>query len=230
MGRLSNMKLVIAFVAAAHAGRETYVIGGSVPDANSEPYILSMQRSRSHFCGASLISATKGICAAHCRSSGAIEAVAGAHNIKQTESSQQRRRATFTNHPQYNSQTAEWMTPGTPARVCGWGNTVVIGSSMPSELHCVNTQIVASAVCNGSDSYGPGMILHGMFCAGEYGTGGKDACQGDSGGPVTIGFNDNSVGELVGATSWGYGCAYPMYPGVYTDVAIFKDWVDSTGN
>ena len=66
--------------------------------------------------------------------------------------------------------------------------------------------------------------------SGEYGTGGKDACQGDSGGPVTIGFNDSSVGELVGATSWGYGCAYPMYPGVYTDVAIFKDWVDSTGN
>lgn len=60
---------------------------------------------------------------------------------------------------------------------------------------------------------------------GEYGTGGKDACQGDSGGPSTINFSGSDVGVLVGATSWGYGCAYPQYPGVFTDVAMYADWV-----
>ena len=59
-----------------------------------------------------------------------------------------------------------------------------------------------------------------MFCAGEVGVGGKDACQGDSGGPVT--YN----GNVVGATSWGYGCAYPNYPGVYTDLAQYRDFID----
>ena len=59
-----------------------------------------------------------------------------------------------------------------------------------------------------------------MFCAGLLGEGGKDACQGDSGGPVLL--ND----EIVGATSWGIGCAYPNYPGVYTDVAMFRNWID----
>ena len=63
-----------------------------------------------------------------------------------------------------------------------------------------------------------------MFCAGEVNVGGKDACQGDSGGPVT--WN----GMVIGATSWGFGCAYPNYPGVYTDIAQYRDWVDSQTN
>ena len=58
----------------------------------------------------------------------------------------------------------------------------------------------------------------------------KDACQGDSGGPLTIGFTDESVGILVGATSWGYQCGLPKYPGVYTDIAMFMDWVNDKIN
>ena len=59
-----------------------------------------------------------------------------------------------------------------------------------------------------------------------YEDGGKDACQGDSGGPATLGRNAEFTGTLVGITSWGYGCAYPKFPGVYTDVAIYMDWVN----
>ena len=54
---------------SVYAGRDTKVIGGEIVAANSEPYILSMQRSGSHFCGGSIISSTRGVCAAHCRSS-----------------------------------------------------------------------------------------------------------------------------------------------------------------
>lgn len=64
------------------------------------------------------------------------------------------------------AQTGEWMSSGTPLKICGWGNTQVVGSNMPAELHCVTTQIVANSVCNGADSYGSG-ILPGMFCAGK---------------------------------------------------------------
>ena len=59
-----------------------------------------------------------------------------------------------------------------------------------------------------------------MYCAGVNG-GGKDACQGDSGGPTK--YNN----QLVGATSWGIGCAQARYPGVYADVAIYRSWIDS---
>ena len=33
------------------------------------------------------------------------------------------------------------MSADTPARVCGWGNTSMVGTSMPAELHCVNTKV-----------------------------------------------------------------------------------------
>ena len=37
----------------------------------------------------------------------------------------------------------------------------------------------------------------------------------------------NSKGnvEVVGITSWGFECASSVYPGVYTNVAKYFDWI-----
>ena len=59
-----------------------------------------------------------------------------------------------------------------------------------------------------------------MICAGLT-EGGKDSCQGDSGGPMV-----DSEGRQVGVVSWGYGCAYPGYPGVYAEVSAFIDFIN----
>ena len=56
-----------------------------------------------------------------------------------------------------------------------------------------------------------------MICAGKAG---KDSCQGDSGGPMV-----DSEGKQVGIVSWGYGCADEGYPGVYTRVSHYYDWI-----
>ena len=67
--------------------------------------------------------------------------------------------------------------------------------------------------------YAPREIYESMICAGSAG---KDSCQGDSGGPLT------QAGLLVGVVSWGEGCADEGYPGVYTEVSYFLDWIEAS--
>lgn len=48
--------------------------------------------------------------------------------------------------------------------------------------------------------------------------------QGDYGGPLVV------DGTLIGLASWGLGCARPNFPGVYTSVPAFRDFIaEATG-
>ncbi|GFR33106.1 plasma kallikrein [Trichonephila clavata] len=106
--------------------------------------------------------------------------------------------------------------------VTGWGTTSQ-GGSLSETLRAVDVPLLSDEKCKEvyKENYEPTML-----CAG-YDEGGKDSCQGDSGGPFVQRSSDG-VSTLIGIVSWGYGCAQPNYPGVYTETAHYIDWITRT--
>ena len=106
--------------------------------------------------------------------------------------------------------------------ITGWGTTSEGGDSSDI-LQKVIVPIVSDDDCR--ESYGEDEIFDSMICAGVP-EGGIDACQGDSGGPMVCDI-DGGDSYQCGIVSWGYGCARPDYPGVYTEVSYFVDWIEA---
>jgi secreted trypsin-like serine protease len=121
-----------------------------------------------------------------------------------------------------DAEGALW-SPGTSEIIAGWGTTSE-GGDTPNHLQEARVPITTDAYCASAYS---DFEAATMVCAG-YPQGGTDTCQGDSGGPM---FGTTALGELkvVGATSYGEGCARPGKPGVYARVAddALREWIRS---
>ncbi|NXM70563.1 TM11E protease, partial [Serilophus lunatus] len=93
-----------------------------------------------------------------------------------------------------------------------------------NQLRQAEVKIISTEICNSRRVYG-GAITPGMLCAG-YLEGQVDACQGDSGGPL-VHANSRGIWYLVGIVSWGDECGKPNKPGVYTRVTYYRNWIHS---
>lgn len=61
-----------------------------------------------------------------------------------------------------------------------------------------------------------------QLCAGDV-NGKKDACQGDSGGPLVLPHEGRFY--IVGIVSSGKDCGTPGFPGIYTRLTSYLDWL-----
>jgi len=112
--------------------------------------------------------------------------------------------------------------PGDLETIVGWGATSE-GGSAPDTLQEGRVPITTDSYCAGAYS---DFDAATMVCAG-FPQGGVDTCQGDSGGPMFGGRRTSR--RVVGATSFGEGCARAGKPGVYARVAdsTLREWIRS---
>jgi len=99
----------------------------------------------------------------------------------------------------------------------GWGAASEGG---PQEQNLLEAEVpfIDDAQCGSAYTE---LVPEEEICAGDWDNGGIDTCQGDSGGPM-VRRDDAGEWVQVGIVSWGYGCARPLNPGVYTQTSTFS--------
>lgn len=107
---------------------------------------------------------------------------------------------------------------GSVATVVGWGTTRYGGGESSKQLEA-KLPVWRNEDCDRA-YFQP--ITETFLCAG-YARGGVDACQGDSGGPLMLLVNGRWT--QIGVVSFGNKCGEPGYPGVYTRVTHYSNWL-----
>ncbi|XP_014241309.1 proclotting enzyme-like [Cimex lectularius] len=108
---------------------------------------------------------------------------------------------------------------GRSPTVVGWGTTYYGGKESTVQRQ-VNLPVWRNEECD-KTYFQP--INENFICAGLK-EGGKDACQGDSGGPLML--REQGKWMQIGIVSFGNKCGEPGYPGVYTRVSKYIDWIN----
>jgi elastase-2 len=227
---------------------DSRVVGGSNANIANYPHQLSLRASNSHSCGASLVSGTKAVTAAHCGggalSSYSVLAGTSDRTVTSCSTCALRSLTSFVRHSGFVNNGAQ-----------GYPNDIAVlhFSSIPTNA---NTAYIAMASSGSGNFAGQSCVITGWgrtsstsslpitlqqgtmsvitnaACEGQWSaaqindghicvsSGSVSACSGDSGGPLECG------NVLAGATSWGQSSCSPSFPSVYTRISYFRSWID----
>ncbi|XP_037721091.1 trypsin alpha-3 [Drosophila subpulchrella] len=218
---------------------QTRIVGGKETTISQVPYLVNLRQNGYFICGGSLISTSVVLSASHCVYGSQPEDYtihAGASRLDE-DAPVVRSVAMFHTSPSYSAtnfdmdvallqlQEAVLLIPGkvatiTPcrnapeanayARISGWGVTRETNRDPAKQVRTAMVRVLPGAECQLSYSVFA-QISDSMLCAAVRGV--RDSCSGDSGGPLVY------RGQVCGIVSWGFGCARPAFPGVYTNVA-----------
>ncbi|KAL7297653.1 hypothetical protein TKK_0009320 [Trichogramma kaykai] len=249
---LFSLASVLLLAAVSNAADDTVprIYGGNSVEIEDFPYQVSIQTRNRHSCGGSIIGPQWILTAGHCVSdyylsqttvragTSFVESGGSVHRIEKF-ARHQRFRMYGRGAPEGDiallklrdpivlddkRRPIELFGPGEQVErdatgvVSGWGQTRATWK--PNQLQAVHVPMIGKESCSELYRERVGPLPSGEICALVYGRGGRDACHGDSGGPLAIG------GRLAGVVSWGDGCGLPYRPGVYTEVAFYRDWIE----
>lgn len=244
-----------AMPAQAQPQAQPRVVGGAPASITSTPWQVALFIGGSSLCGGSLISATWVLTAAHCvAGSPNPSVIAGTASLPARTAANELPVVRTIIHPQYDSNryTADlalielaqpitpsdqvrivalptgqdpqsWPAAGTSALVSGWGATSFGGGSV-ADLRQATVQVLVGPGGGACGDYGSGYDVQATICAGSA-QGGIDTCQGDSGGPLVVDVAGTPT--LAGVTSVGNDCAQAAFPGIYSRVTTYLDWIRS---
>ncbi|CAJ0608620.1 unnamed protein product [Cylicocyclus nassatus] len=230
---------------------EHRLVGSSVSEPHSWPWVVQITYRGLHRCGGALINEEYVLTAAHCfarsRKTPLYRVRVGAHKSGSGRGHYIR---SLSIHSMFNvlwpsSYDVALLRIGPPVKfnetdtarpiclpsmapvthqmcvVAGWGMTVE-GGIKSDMLREIHVPILPFSQCNNLQHYAGRVHLPSMICAG-YTEGGIDSCQGDSGGPLMCTVMGRW--EVFGVVSWGIGCGREGKPGVYTNIHAAMSWI-----
>uniref|UniRef100_A0A1A9V916 Peptidase S1 domain-containing protein n=1 Tax=Glossina austeni TaxID=7395 RepID=A0A1A9V916_GLOAU len=214
---------------------DSRIVGGEITTIDRVPYLVNLRQNGQFSCGGSIITGRCVLTAAHCVHKippATLTINAGASRL--SDGAQVRQVvptfvSTFYSPASLDMDVAILKLNQTlkgpyiaaiplcskrpndeaKVRVSGWGITAENGREPSEQVRTVLVNVLPKPQCIQAYA-GQAQITATMLCATVPGE--KDSCSGDSGGPLVY------QGQLCGIVSWGYGCARPQYPGVYTNV------------
>ncbi|RZF33826.1 hypothetical protein LSTR_LSTR008949 [Laodelphax striatellus] len=222
---------------------QSNIVGGHIAKQGEIPYQVSLRShtsytySRGHFCGGTIIDKKHVVTAAHSLGSNkltnskALKKYAIAKVDVHAEFSYStlrndialiklKKAIRFNKNIKPRKIGSKIPKQGTKCTISGWGTWNYGDHVIHDELKAAAVYISNMTECKANYSGRVDPVT--MICAGLV-EGGVDSCQGDSGGPMICN------GQLSGIVSWGRGCAFRYYPGVYTNAYHYRDWLKKHG-